>query len=48
MSDTGIPRWVKGLGIAFAAVILVLAVVLLATGGDHGPGRHAVGVTEVR
>ena len=33
------PRWVK----AFAVIVLVLVigfVVLLVSGGDHGPGRH--------
>jgi len=39
------PRWVK----VFAGIIIVLAlavVILLLTdiGGEHGPGRHALGV----
>jgi hypothetical protein len=36
----GTPQWVKVFG-AIAVVLLVLAAVLLLTGG-HGPGRHAV------
>ncbi len=33
------PRWVKVFGtIAFA--VLVAFVILLMTGGNHGPGRH--------
>ncbi|HEX9350241.1 MAG TPA: hypothetical protein VF877_03095 [Gaiellaceae bacterium] len=37
-STTGAPRWVKVLGII--ALILVLLVVVLLIGGNHGPGRH--------
>nr|WP_295888720.1 hypothetical protein [uncultured Devosia sp.] len=35
------PRWVKGLGIA-AAIVLVLVIIAMAggLGGNHGPGRH--------
>ena len=36
----GTPRWVKvSTGIALA-VIVVIALVLLLGGGEHGPGRH--------
>jgi hypothetical protein len=35
----GPPRWVKVSGIIALAVLLLLLIVLL-TGGDHGPGRH--------
>ena len=36
----GTPRWVKvSAGIALA-VMVVIALVLLLGGGDHGPGRH--------
>jgi hypothetical protein len=35
---TGAPRWVKVLGII--ALVLVLLVVVLLIGGNHGPGRH--------
>jgi hypothetical protein len=35
------PRWVKVLLII--AVVLVVALVILAYAGDHGPGRHLPG-----
>ncbi len=36
------PRWVKVFG-AVAAVVILLFLVLLLTGNDHGPGRHLDG-----
>jgi hypothetical protein len=36
---TGAPRWVKVFGI-IALVLAMLVVVLLLSGGNHGPGRH--------
>jgi hypothetical protein len=36
----GTPRWVKVSGIVALVVILVLVIVMFATGGQHGPGRH--------
>lgn len=36
----GTPRWVKVFG-ALALVAVVLVVILLLSGGDHGPGRHS-------
>jgi hypothetical protein len=35
----GPPRWVKVFGIITLALIVLLLIVLLA-GGNHGPGRH--------
>ena len=35
----GPPRWVKVSGIIALALIVLLLIVLL-TGGNHGPGRH--------
>ena len=35
----GPPRWVKVSGIIALALIVLLLIVLLA-GGNHGPGRH--------
>lgn len=37
----GTPRWVKGLGIA-AALLILLFIILHLSGvtGGHGPGRH--------
>jgi hypothetical protein len=37
--SAGPPRWVKISGIIALALVLLLLVVLLA-GGNHGPGRH--------
>jgi hypothetical protein len=36
----GVPRWVKTLCIVAAALLLALLIVMLASGGQHGPGRH--------
>jgi hypothetical protein len=36
----GTPRWVKLSGIVALVLVLVMVIVLLASGGDHGPGRH--------
>jgi hypothetical protein len=35
----GTPRWVKVSGIIALAVV-VLLIILLLTGSNHGPGRH--------
>jgi hypothetical protein len=35
----GAPRWVKVSGVIALAIVLLLLIVLFA-GGDHGPGRH--------
>jgi len=40
-SATGIPRWVKVVGIVVAVVALLVVVIMLVGGvGGHGPGRH--------
>lgn len=39
-ASTGAPRWVKVFGI-IALIVLLLFVVMLLTGGGHGPGRHS-------
>jgi hypothetical protein len=36
----GFPRWVKALGIVMAALLLLGVIVMLASGGQHGPSRH--------
>lgn len=47
-STTGIPRWVKVVGIILVVAALLVVVVLLVGGGggggggDHGPGRHGL------
>lgn len=42
-STTGIPRWVKVVGIVVAVVAVLVVVMLLINGGGdggHGPSRH--------
>jgi hypothetical protein len=40
-STTGVPRWVKVVGIVVAVLALLVAVVALTgVGGGHGPRRH--------
>ncbi len=34
------PGWAKGLGIALAALVLLVILLMLLSGGQHGPGRH--------
>lgn len=34
------PRWVKVLGVTVLALIVLMAVFMLATGVQHGPGMH--------
>jgi len=40
-STTGTPRWVKVSGI-IALALVVLFVIVMLTGGGHGPGRHTL------
>jgi hypothetical protein len=42
-STTGIPRWVKVVGIIAVVVALLVVVMLLVGGGGHGPRRHGSG-----
>ena len=37
---TGAPRWVKVSGIIAIVLMVLVLVVMLASGGRHGPGRH--------
>lgn len=37
---TGAPRWVKVSGIIAIVLVLLIVIVMLASGGRHGPGRH--------
>lgn len=37
---TGAPRWVKVSGIIAAVLVLLVLIVMLTSGGRHGPGRH--------
>jgi hypothetical protein len=36
----GIPRWVKVFGITVAVLLTVMILIMLLSGGQHGPGRH--------
>lgn len=36
----GLPRWAKLLAWGAVAVLVVLVVVMLLVGGEHGPGMH--------
>ena len=36
----GVPRWVKGFVITALGLVMVMVVVMLLSGGRHGPGRH--------
>ncbi|MBA2531167.1 MAG: hypothetical protein H0V23_03565 [Nocardioidaceae bacterium] len=35
------PRWVKVSAVIAVVLVLAFGVMLLAGGGDHGPGRHS-------
>jgi hypothetical protein len=39
-STPSTPRWVKVSGIIAIVAVVLIAVMLLAGGGQHGPGRH--------
>jgi len=39
-SIEGTPRWVKMSGIVALVLILLVGVLLVTGGGNHGPGRH--------
>lgn len=36
----GAPRWLKVSGIVALILVLLLVIVMFASGGNHGPGRH--------
>jgi hypothetical protein len=36
----GMPRWVKVFAVTAVALLLLAAVVMILSGGQHGPGRH--------
>jgi len=38
---TGTPRWVKVFALVAIVLVALAAVMLIAGGGEHGPGRHA-------
>lgn len=39
-SSAGMPRWVKLLGLAVLVLLAVMILVMVLSGGGHGPGRH--------
>ncbi len=39
----GMPRWVKVFVLIVILLILLVLITMFALGGDHGPGRHALG-----
>ena len=39
-SYPGTPRWVKVSGVIAIVVVLLLGIMMLTGGGDHGPSRH--------
>lgn len=39
-STTNTPRWVKVSGIIAIVLILLAVIIMLFSGGEHGPGRH--------
>jgi hypothetical protein len=43
-SPPGMPRWVKVSGIVVVVLVLLVVIVMFFVGGQHGPGRHALGV----
>ncbi|WP_158282894.1 hypothetical protein [Nocardioides silvaticus] len=36
----GIPGWVKGLAIGLVVVVALVILVMVLSGGQHGPGMH--------
>jgi hypothetical protein len=41
-SPTGIPRWVKVVGIVLAILALLVVIMLLVGDGGHSPRRHGL------
>jgi hypothetical protein len=39
--EVGTPRWVKVSGAIALLVVVLLVILKLIGGGEHGPGRHA-------
>ena len=39
-SPPGIPLWVKVFGIVTLVLVLLVIIMMFASGGSHGPGRH--------
>lgn len=43
-SPEGTPRWVKIAGIIALIVVILVLLMLVVGGGEHGPGRHGLGM----
>jgi hypothetical protein len=41
--QAGMPRWVKVSGIIAIVIAVTVLIVVLVSGGEHGPGRHLPG-----
>jgi hypothetical protein len=41
--EVGMPRWVKVSGIIAIVLALTVVIVVLVSGGEHGPRRHLPG-----
>jgi hypothetical protein len=41
--QAGMPRWVKVSGIVAIVLALTVVIVVLVSGGEHGPGRYLPG-----
>lgn len=46
--DRGVPRWVKLFGLAAILLLALAIVVMLLSGGQHGPGRHLSSLEVIR
>ncbi|MGP6174366.1 hypothetical protein [Corynebacterium sp. A21] len=42
--EDGTPRWVKISGIIVLVLIVLIVLVMVFGGGNHGPGRHGLGM----
>ena len=40
LEPPGLPRWVKISGAVLLLLLLAVILVMIASGGKHGPGRH--------
>jgi hypothetical protein len=38
--ESGVPRWVKAMGVVVLLLVLAAVVLVVLGVGEHGPGRH--------
>ena len=43
-TSAGLPTWVRTTLIVLGVLLVLMVVVMLAMGGNHGPGRHMGGL----